>query len=150
MNKTTESLANNEAARLEAGIRGYAEEDVTPERTAISMGSGGLAVYATPRMTCMMEYTAWSSVEAYMAQGMGTVGTKLEISHVSASPVGSHIRFESELTEVDRRRLVFHVAAYDDSGLIGEGTHERFIIDNQKFMDKTQKKLEQVPGGKDE
>ena len=128
---------------LTEGIKGHAEDIVTPEKTAVSMGSGGLAVYATPRMLCMMEYTAWASVEPYMEEGKGTVGTRLDVSHVSASPVGSHIRYESELTETDGRRLVFRVQAFDEAGLIGEGTHERFIISNQKFMDKTQSKLKQ-------
>lgn len=129
-------------AELKPGITGTAEDTVTEERTAASMGSGGLRVYATPRMTAMMEYTAWSSVEPYMEDGMGTVGTRLEISHVAASPVGAEIRYESELTEVDRRRLVFSVRAFDDAGLIGEGIHKRFIIDNAKFMSRAESKLE--------
>jgi predicted thioesterase len=129
-------------AELKPGITGSAQDTVTEERTAASMGSGGLRVYATPRMTAMMEYTAWSSVEPYMEDGMGTVGTKLDISHLAASPVGAEIRYESELTEVDRRRLVFSVKAFDDAGLIGEGTHERFIIDNAKFMSRAESKLE--------
>lgn len=130
-------------AELKPGITGSAKDTVTEERTAASMGSGGLRVYATPRMTAMMEFTAWSSVEPYMEDGMGTVGTKLDISHVAASPVGAEIRYESELTEVDRRRLVFSVRAYDDAGLIGEGTHERFIIDNAKFMSRAESKLDE-------
>ena len=125
---------------LRTGIRGRSEDTVTPEKTASHMGSGGLEVYATPRMTCMMEYTAWASVEPYMEEGKGTVGTRLDVSHVAASPVGASIRYESELTGIDRRRLIFRVEAYDDSGLIGEGTHERFIIDNRKFMDKVSEK----------
>ena len=112
------------------------------------MGSGGLRVYATPRMTAMMEFTAWSSVEPFMEEGMGTVGTRLEVSHLAASPVGAHITYESVLTEIDRRRLVFSVKAYDDAGLIGEGLHERFIIDNSKFMKKTESKLEKSSDGK--
>ena len=127
---------------LKTGITGRAEDTVTEVRTAAYMGSGGLRVYATPRMTAMMEYTAWSSVEPYMEDGMSTVGTRLDISHVSASPVGAHITFESELTEIDRRKLVFTVKAYDDAGLIGEGTHERFIIDNAKFMSRAGSKFE--------
>ena len=126
---------------ITTGIIGRAEDTVTEDRTAAAVGSGGLRVYATPRMTSMMEYTAWSSVEPYMKDGAGTVGTRLEISHLAASPVGAHIRYESELIEVDRRRLVFEVRAYDDAGLIGEGRHERFIIDNERFMEKTNAKL---------
>lgn len=128
-------------AELTIGITGRAEDDVTENRTAAFMGSGGLRVYATPRMTAMMEYTAWSSVEPYLEEGMGTVGTRLEVSHLAASPVGAHITYESELTEIDRRKLVFTVRAYDNSGLIGEGRHERFIIDNARFMEKAQAKL---------
>ena len=128
--------------KLEIGITGATEDVVTTENVASGMSSGGLPVYATPRMIGMMEYTAWSSVEPYMEEGKGTVGTHLDVSHVSASPLGAHIRIESELVEIDRRRLVFSVRAFDDAGLIGEGTHERFIIDNQKFMDRTQSKLE--------
>ena len=126
---------------LKAGIRGHAEEDVTESVTALSMGSGGLKVYATPRMITMMEFTAWSSVEPYMQEGMGTVGTHLDISHVSASPVGAHVTFDSELVEVDGRKLVFTVAAYDDAGKIGEGRHERFIIKNESFMARTYSKI---------
>ena len=74
-------------AELITGITGRAEDEVTEIRTAAYMGSGGLRVYATPRMTAMMEYTAWSSVEPYMEEGMGTVGTRLEVSHLAASPV---------------------------------------------------------------
>ncbi len=131
---------------LKTGITGRAEDTVTEVRTAAYMGSGGLRVYATPRMTAMMEYTAWSSVEPYMEDGMSTVGTRLDISHVSASPVGAHITFKSELTEIDRRKLVFTVKAYDDAGLIGEGTHERFIIDNAKFMSRAEGKFEGLAG----
>lgn len=126
---------------LKTGITGKAEDKVTEETTAEFMCSGALPVYATPRMTAMMEYTAWSSVQPYLEEGMGTVGTRLDVRHLAASPVGAHITYESELTEIDRRRLVFSVSAYDESGMIGEGVHERFIVDNAKFMEKTQSKL---------
>lgn len=129
-------------AELQIGIKGHSEEIVTMERTAEGMGSGGLPVYATPRMVSMMEYTAWSSVEPYMEEGFGTVGTHLDISHLASSPVGAHITIDSELVEIDRRKLVFEVKAYDDKGIIGEGRHERFIINNDKFMARTQAKLE--------
>ncbi|MBR2540150.1 MAG: thioesterase family protein [Mogibacterium sp.] len=128
-------------AELITGIKGHAEEVVTAEKTAAGMKSGGLEVYATPRMINMMEYTAWASVEPYMEEGMGTVGTHLDISHVSASPVGAYVTYESELTEIDGRKLTFHITAHDNSGLIGEGTHERFIINNDRFMARTASKL---------
>ena len=140
----------NEMDELKTGIKNHGELTVTKEMTADAWGSGGQPVFATPAMIALMENTAWKSVEPFMKEGQTTVGTHIDVKHLSASPLGARITCDSELIEIDRRRLVFHVAAYDDSGLIGEGTHERFIIDNQKFMDKTQKKLEQVPGGKDE
>jgi predicted thioesterase len=88
-----------------------------------------------------MENTAWASVEPCMEEGRSTVGTKLDVSHLSASPVGATITCESELLEVDGRRLVFKVSASDDAGLIGEGLHERFIINTEKFMARTEAKL---------
>ncbi len=126
---------------LKAGIKSRTETIVTKELCANAWGSGGLQVYATPAMIALMENTAWASVEPCMEEGMSTVGTKLDVAHLSASPVGAHITCESELVEVDGRRLVFKVNACDEAGLIGEGTHERFIINTEKFMARTESKL---------
>jgi predicted thioesterase len=76
----------------------------------------------------------------HLDEGQGTVGTLVNVSHVSATPIGMRVWCDSELVEVDRRRLVFSVKAYDEAGLIGEGTHERFIIDSAKFMEKLKAK----------
>ena len=114
---------------------------VTKELCADAWGSGGLTVYATPAMIALMENTAWASVEPCMEEGRSTVGTKLDVSHLSASPVGARITCETELVEIDGRRLVFKVSASDDAGLIGEGMHERFIINVDKFMARTEAKL---------
>ena len=121
---------------LETGIKCVKEEVVTEELTAEQVGSGGLAVYATPAMIRLMEHAAWLSVEEHMDEGFTTVGTHMDVKHLKASPLGAHIRCESELTEIDGRRLVFKVAAFDDKGLIGEGVHERFIVNTEKFMGK--------------
>lgn len=129
-------------AELKTGIEGHMTEDVTYEITAAGMKSGGLEVYATPRMINLMETTAWASVEPYMEEGKGTVGTYLDVKHVAASPIGAHIECDTRLVEIDGRRLVFEVVARDDCGVIGEGRHERFIISNEKFMTKTNAKLE--------
>ncbi|MBQ3841147.1 MAG: thioesterase family protein [Ruminiclostridium sp.] len=126
---------------LEIGIKGRLSETVTEEKTAGAVGSGALPVYATPAMIALMEHTALLSVAPELDEGMTTVGTKLDVAHTSASPVGSTITCESELVETDRRRLVFKVTAYDDAGEIGSGTHERFIVDCGKFMEKTAAKL---------
>ena len=129
---------------LKPGIKNVKEMTVTSELCADAWGSGGLAVFATPAMIALMENTAWASVEPYMEEGYSTVGTHLDISHISASPVGSEITCESELVETDGRRLVFKVAARDDAGPIGEGTHERFIINVMKFMARTEAKLQEM------
>lgn len=125
---------------LEAGIKGREEVMVTEENSAASVGSGLLPVFATPAMVALMEKTSWKSVAPYLNDGEGTVGTSLTISHSSATPLGMKVWCESELTEVDRRRLVFHVTCYDEAGVIGEGTHERFIIANEKFLAKAEQK----------
>ena len=126
---------------LKTGIKNSMELTVTEDRTAASAGSGGQPVFSTPHMVALMETTAWSSVEPCMEEGVSTVGTHLDIAHLSASPVGAHVKSESELIEIDGRRLVFRVSASDDAGLIGEGTHERFIINTEKFMARTESKL---------
>ncbi len=128
-------------AELTIGIKNSKEMIVTKELCADAWGSGGLTVYATPAMIALMEQTAWASVEPFMEEGRSTVGTRLDVAHLSASPVGAHITAESELIEIDGRRLVFKVSASDDAGPIGEGTHERFIINTEKFMARTEAKL---------
>lgn len=125
---------------LEAGIKGTQEVKVTEENTALTMGSGTLKVFATPSMIALMEKTAWRALHRIWKRAAGTVGTQLNVSHLSATPLGMTVRCESELTEVDGRKLVFKVAAYDDAGLIGEGTHERFIVKNEKFQAKADSK----------
>ena len=125
---------------IQTGIKGYKEQTVTAEMSAARIGSGLVEVFATPMMVALIEQTCLESVLSYLEEGQGTVGTLVNVSHVSATPVGMRVWCESELTEVDRRRLVFKVKAYDECGLIGEGTHERFVIDNAKFMDKIKHK----------
>ena len=126
---------------IEVGIKGRQETIVTKELTAEAVGSGLLPVYATPMMIALMEKTAHTSVSPYLEEGTGTVGTLMNVSHLAATPMGMKVYCESELIEVDRRRLVFSVKAYDESGLIGEGKHERFIIENEKFLAKANQKL---------
>ena len=126
---------------LMIGLKGLAETLVTEENTAAAMGSGLLPVFATPAMLALMEQAAASSVQPFLREGEGTVGTRLEVSHLAATPVGLTVRAESELEQVDRRRLVFTVRAWAGEELIGEGRHERFIIQNQRFLEKALAKL---------
>lgn len=121
---------------IEKGIKGRREQTVTYEMSAARVGSGLVEVFATPMMVALIEQTCLESVLPYLHEGQGTVGTLVNVSHVSATPVGMRVWCESELMEVDRRRLVFKVKAYDECGIIGEGIHERFVIDTAKFMEK--------------
>jgi predicted thioesterase len=113
---------------------------VTQELTAKAVGSGALDVYATPAMAALMEATCAESVGAYLHEGETTVGTLLNIRHLSATPMGLSVRCESRLDEADGKRLVFFVEAFDDAGLIGEGVHERIIVDAARFMKKAEGK----------
>ncbi len=126
---------------MEKGIKGHGEIIVTEENTAQTLGSGSLAVLATPAMVALMEKTARMSVTPYLEEGQSTVGTLVNVKHLAASPVGMRIICRTELMDIDRRRLVFHVECSDEAGLIGEGEHERFIIDEAKFMAKAEAKL---------
>ena len=121
---------------LQVGIRGSGEAVVTEALTAKAMGSGELPVYATPAMVTLVEETAWKSVAPALEPGQGTVGTKLDLAHLAATPLGRKVRCETELIGIDRRRLTFSAAVYDEAGKIGEGTHERFIVDNERFLAK--------------
>ncbi len=128
---------------LTKGITNTEELMVSESNTALAMGSGSLLVFATPAMIALMEGTAAQSVEPLLEEGKTTVGTNLSIKHVSASPIGAHIRCESTLTEVNDRALTFEVKAFDNAGLIGGGTHQRFIVDAAKFSKKAAEKIHQ-------
>ena len=125
---------------LQTGIKGYQEETVVEGKLASNVGSGLVKVYATAMMIALIEKAAVLSVEPYLESGQGTVGTLVNVSHCSATPLGMKVHAETTLVEIDRRRLVFKVTAYDECGLIGEGMHERFIIDMKKFQEKTDSK----------
>lgn len=126
---------------LNIGIEGLEQLTVKKEDTAGVYGSGTLDVFATPAMIALMEKTCLNSVAPYLEQGMGTVGTQLNVAHIAATPIGMQVRCQSVLSEIDGRRLVFTVTAFDEAGKIGEGTHERFIIDEVKFQTKANSKI---------
>lgn len=125
---------------LKKGMTGQGETIVTQENTAKTVGSGELDVFATPAMIALMEETAYKSVSGELDAGMGSVGTMMNVKHVAATPVGMKVTCQTELEEVDGRRLVFRVEARDEAGLIGEGVHERFIVENEKFQKKVDSK----------
>lgn len=125
---------------MNIGIKGVQSVTVTEENTAKKVGSGMLPVFATPAMAALMEKTAALSVAPYLGEGEGTVGISLNIRHLAATPVGLTVTCESELIEIDRKRLVFSLKVSDGVDVIGDGTHERFIINNEKFMTKAEAK----------
>ena len=125
---------------LTAGIIKEITEKVTDKNTAKTMKSGELNVYATPAMIALMEQAAYTSVADELEEGQGSVGTLMNVKHISATPVGMEVTAKSELVEIDGRRLVFQVEAFDERGKIGEGEHERFIVDNVKFQQKADSK----------
>lgn len=121
---------------LSVGLKGEAQTTVTLSNTAKALGSGLLDVFATPAMVALMEEAAVNSLQ--LPAGQSSVGTSLNIKHNAATPLGSLVKAQAELIEIERRRLVFNVEAWDEAGQIGSGRHERFIIDVEPFLAKTQ------------
>lgn len=126
---------------IEIGMKGRAETVVTAENTAQAVGSGLVPVFATPYMIALMENAAVNAVQAQLAADEGTVGTRLDVTHDAATPIGLKVWAEAEVTAVEGRKLTFAVTAYDEREKIGVGTHERFIIKPEKFLAKTQAKV---------
>ncbi|MBQ9045369.1 MAG: thioesterase family protein [Oscillospiraceae bacterium] len=125
---------------IPVGAKGRAEMTVTPDKTAAAIGSGSVEVFATPWMVAMMELSACNALAPYYDAGQSSVGTKLDVSHDAATPVGMNVCAEAEVLEVDRRRIVLKVTAWDEAGVIGQGTHERFLINAEKFLAKVEAK----------
>ena len=126
---------------INIGMKGQVSSFVEREDTAAEVGSGSLLVYATPCMVALMEGAACEAISSVLPDDKTSVGTGLDVSHLSATPVGMDVRAEAEVTSVDGSMITFHVCAYDEAGKIGEGTHKRAIISTQKFLDKTYAKL---------
>ena len=128
---------------LTVGMKGYSEKIVTEELLANKVGSGLVAVFATPMMIAGIEGTAAASVADKLAEGQTTVGMQMNVSHVAATPCGMKVHFETELTEIapNGKILTFKVAAYDEAGLIGEGMHQRAVVAKERFEQKAQAKL---------
>ena len=118
------------------GLRHSETVVVEHKDTAAVYGSGALEVFATPAMIALMEKTCLESVADKIGEENTTVGIAVNIKHLKASPVGATIRCEAHLVEVDRRRLVFEVQCFEGEILVGEGIHERFVVDSEKFMSK--------------
>ena len=126
---------------IEIGMKGEVATLVEKGDTALEVGSGALLVYATPCMVALMEGAACEAIEEAMDDDKTTVGTELNIQHISATPVGMDVRAEAVVTAVEGKVITFEIHAYDESGEIGHGTHKRVIVPAQKFLEKAYNKL---------
>jgi predicted thioesterase len=125
---------------VKIGMTAEKNEIVTDNNTAIKYGSGSVAVYATPAMVGLMEGACLAAVDPSLPEGCGTVGIDLNIKHLAATPLGMKVRAEAELIEISGKKLTFNIVAYDEIEKIGEGTHQRYIIDVPKFLQKANQK----------
>ena len=121
---------------LEVGLKYQSRVVVSEHNTTLKLGSGDMEVFATPAMIALMENAAMNAVASHLDVGATTVGTMMKSSHIKASALGANIVAEAELVAIDGRRLCFAVKAWDDRGVIGEGEHERFIVDRERFLSK--------------
>lgn len=126
---------------IKIGTKGKVTTQAEREDTALEVGSGSLLVYATPCMVALMEGAACEAIAETMPDDKTSVGIELNISHISATPVGMEVYAEAEVTEVSGNIITFSVAAYDEAGKIGEGTHKRAVVSTQRFLDKTYSKI---------
>jgi len=120
---------------MKIGTEKELEIIVTPKDTAKTYGSGLVEVFATPAMVALMEKTALLLVAPYLEEGKNTVGTEINIKHIKATPLGKRVQSYAKLVEVNGPKLLFEVEVYDEDGLIGSGTHKRYIIDEAAFME---------------
>lgn len=126
---------------IEIGMKGKVQTVVEREDTAAEVGSGSLLVYATPCMVALMEGAACEAIAGELKETETTVGTELNIQHISATPVGLEVRAVATVTNLEGKVITFDVEAFDEAGPIGKGTHKRVLITAQRFLDKTYSKL---------
>ena len=126
---------------ITVGMKGEVATLAEREDTAKEVGSGSLLVYATPCMVALMEGAACEAIEEALSDSQTTVGTELNIQHISTTPVGLEVRAEAEVIAVEGKVITFSVKAFDEAGEIGKGTHKRVIVNTQKFLEKAYDKL---------
>ena len=124
---------------IPTGITFEATQIVTANDTANKYGSGLVEVFATPAMIALMENACLNAVLPYLPAGFSTVGVEVSVSHVKATPMDQMVKCNATLVKVDGRKLDFEVVATDEDGLIGKGTHSRYIINIEKFLEKLKK-----------
>ncbi len=127
-------------SELQVGLRAETSLVVSDADTAARWGSGLVPVYSTPALVGQMEHTAVVALTGQLAAGQTTVGGRIEVRHLAPTPVGMTVRVVAELVEVEGRRLGFKIEAWDDVEKIGEASHDRFVIDEAKFMARVRSK----------
>ncbi|GAA0123889.1 MAG: thioesterase family protein [Clostridium argentinense] len=120
--------------KLKIGLNAIIEKIVTEEDTAINHGSGTLKVYATPAMIGLMENTSKNAVDLYLDSGYTTVGIEINVKHIKATPIGMKVKCESVVKDIQGKKIIFLTKVYDENGLVGEGTHSRYIVNADNFM----------------
>lgn len=124
------------AETLVVGVRGQAVVQVTDANMADKMGNAGVKVFATPMLVALMEQAAVNALVPYLAAEEGSVGTRVDVNHLAATPEGMTVRAEAQLLEISGKRLTFAIEAFDDREKVGECRHERFIVNMPKFLAK--------------
>ena len=121
---------------LEKGLTAVSRTTGTPQNTAAALGSGDMPVFATPAMVALMENAAMLAVAGALPEGATTVGAEMNVTHIKPSGLGTEVIASAVVTEVDERKITFTGGARDAEGLIGEGTHVRFVVDRARFLAK--------------
>lgn len=124
---------------IQQGLSSTCEKTVTKDDTAVRYGSGKVEVFATPALVALIENTCLSCVDLHLPMGYTTVGTEVSVSHLKATPVGMKVRCEVKLEKVEGKKLYFSATAFDECGIICNGTHTRYIVDVERFMENTRK-----------
>ena len=130
---------NNETlamASIKIGLKGSYQLLVKKEHSAARVGSGLLDVFSTPSMVAMMEKTAADSLQALLSEGQSSVGAEINVRHLRPTQIGDRVRVESEVTQVEGRKVSFVIRAWDSQAAIGEATHVRYLVDNKRFLEK--------------
>ena len=125
---------------LEPGLTAEVGMTVSEAETAVHMGSGNIAVYATPALVALMENSAVRALEDHLPPGQTTVGGRIDVRHLAATPIGMRVNAQAELVEVQGRKLSFRIQAWDEVEQIGEASHTRFIVDESSFMERVREK----------
>ena len=129
--------------RLAPGLTGEAERTVTDELTADAWGSGLVPVLGTPALVALIEEAAVTALEGHLPSGQTSVGVRIDVRHLAATPVGMRVRARADLVAVEGRHLIFQAEAWDEAEKVGEATHERVVVDGDRFMERVEKKSPQ-------